>query len=217
MIPLNCWFRAAPRGIAQVVGLSFYDEHSGAAAVGYILGYNKDQPPLRFLPVKSEFSSGNSFECPPALGSLMNPSVKSERVRDSFCLGIFGESVTWLTASLPKKPEWWPCAGLQVCLPRWARCWVFPKQRKTLAWYVVLLSSDQTNVRACLPEALLFVSSKLTMSHSSKRLVDPRAPCLLRPLLFQEHQPISPAFRKLNMLSFYFSLIKGPWPLVLHW
>lgn len=103
LIPLNCWFRAAPRWMAQVVGLSFYAEHSGAAAMGYILGYNKDQPPLRFLPVKSEFSSGNSFACPPVWGSRMNPSVKSEWVRDSFCLRIFGESVTCLTASLPKS------------------------------------------------------------------------------------------------------------------
>lgn len=56
-----------------------------------------------------------------------------------------------------------------------------------------------------------FVSSRLTMSHSSKQLVGPRTPCLFRPLLFFEHQAVSSAFKSPKILSLYFLFIKGPW------
>lgn len=60
-------------------------------------------------------------------------------------------------------------------------------------------------------EAGVFVPSKLMMSRFSKQLVDLRSSRLLRLLLFNEHQAMSPEFRGAEMLSFYFSLIRGPW------
>lgn len=125
----------------------------------------------------------------------------------SFCLEIFGESFPRITQSSPERLKDGPVqASRHVCKMR--ELGGVPQTTVHTDLLCAAISYRPGN--AC--QRLRFGFIKVNDDSFFPTAGGSQHMCLLSPLLFNEQQAISLALRGPQILRFYFSLIKGPFP-----